>query len=76
MTVNMFKKIYDAKIDANRYIFSAEHVKKFVVSGAGTTKLLLPYTPSGDRLLDFDRYYNDNLQAYRDEYYGGKDPEY
>ena len=75
-TVNMFKNIYEANIDANKYIFSAEHVKKFVVAGAGTTKLLLPYTPSGEKLLDFNKYYNDNLQSYRDKYYDGKDPEY
>ena len=74
--VNMFKKIYEAKIDANKYIFSADHVKKFIVAGAGTTKLELPYTPTGEKLLDFDKYYEDNLQAYRDKYYGGNDPVY
>ena len=51
-------------------------MKKIIVAGQGTVKLELPYTPTGDRIIDYNAYYAANEQAYLDEYYNGQNPGY
>ena len=58
------------RLPANRYLYNAEHIKKIFVSGQGTVKLELPYTPTGDRIIDYNKYYTDNWEAYKKEYFG------
>ena len=48
------KKSYTSKFNyANAYLINESNIKKFFVSGAGTVKIELPYTPTGDRLPDY-----------------------
>ncbi len=44
----------------NSYLRESSDIKKIIVSGAGTEKLELPYTPTGDRIVDYNAYYNAN----------------
>ncbi len=47
-------KGYTSKFNyANAYLINESNIKKFFVSGAGTVKIELPYTPTGDRLPDY-----------------------
>ena len=57
----VFKQWYNSSLSANRYIREAQTVKKIIVSGAGTAKLTLPYTPTGERLPDYEAIYNQSL---------------
>lgn len=50
---DVFREWYLGGPSANSYIRNSSDVKKIIVSGAGTTKIELPYTPSGDRLPDY-----------------------
>ena len=70
--INVFAIYYavDAPFMANQYIYNAEHVKKIIVAGQGTVKLELPYTPEGERIIDYKKYYTDNWEAYKKEYFG------
>ncbi|MBQ7172967.1 MAG: MBL fold metallo-hydrolase [Clostridia bacterium] len=43
----------------NAWARSAEGVKKIIVMAEGTTKLELPYTPTGPRNADYDKLYNE-----------------
>ena len=48
------KKGYTSRYNyANGYLINESNIKKFFVSGAGTVKIELPYTPTGDRLPDY-----------------------
>ncbi len=44
---------------ANSYLINQSGIQKFFVSGAGTVKLELPYTPTGDRLPDYKAIFNE-----------------
>ena len=50
---DVFREWYLGGPSANSYIRNNTDVKKIIVSGAGTTKIELPYTPSGDRVPDY-----------------------
>ncbi len=51
----VFKEWYEGS--HNKYIRESEDIEKIFVSGENTIMLKLPYTPSGDRILDYDAYY-------------------
>ncbi|HBF15327.1 MAG TPA: hypothetical protein DDW30_06560 [Clostridiales bacterium] len=42
----------------NRWLVDSESVKKIIVSGFGTAEISLPYAPSGEKLGDFNDYFN------------------
>ncbi len=44
----------------NSYLKNSDTILKIIISGAGTQKLSLPYVPSGDRIIDYQAYYNEN----------------
>ena len=60
-TTAIFKQWYNNNLDANKYIRECETIVKIIVSGAGTQKLDLPYTPTGERLPDYEKIYNERL---------------
>ena len=60
-----FSSWYNNGMAANRYVRESETVKKVIVSGAGTTKLELPYTPTGDKVPDYKKIYSDRLALYQ-----------
>ena len=68
--INVFGAWQD-NLPANRYIMSAEHVKKIILGGQGTVKLTLPYTPSDSepRIIDHQAYFNNNKAAYEKKYF-------
>ncbi len=51
----VFKEWYEGK--HNTYIKNSADVKKILVSGAGTAMLDFPYTPTGERIVDYEAYY-------------------
>ena len=57
----VFRYWYNNSMGANRFIRESETVKKIIVAGAGTQKLLLPYVPTGERVPDYEKIYNDRL---------------
>ena len=59
--VPMFKTWYLNDNPANRYVRTSETVKKIIISGEGTQKFDLPYTPIGARIADYDAIYNERL---------------
>ena len=60
-----FSSWYNNSMAANKYVRESETVKKVIVAGAGTTKLELPYTPTGDKVPDYKKIYNDRLALYQ-----------
>ena len=58
----VFKQWYTGNMMANAYIRESETVKKIIVMGAGTQKLTLPYTPTGERIPDYEANYNQLLE--------------
>ena len=61
---NVFKKWYYGGLTANQYVRTSSDVKKIIVSGAGTAKLDLPtYTPTGERLPDIDKIFNERTKS-------------
>ena len=60
-----FRSWYNNGMAANKYVRESETVKKVIVAGAGTTKLELPYTPTGDKVPDYNKIYNDRLALYQ-----------
>ena len=61
----VFRYWYNNGMAANKYVRESETVKKVIVAGAGTTKLELPYTPTGDKVPDYNKIYNDRLALYQ-----------
>lgn len=63
---NLFRQYYVGKftLDANAWVRDSESVKKVIVSGAGTTCLKLPYYPSGEKIVDYDAIYQQQLAEY------------
>ena len=59
----VFKKWYNNSFSANKYVRESVTVKKIIVSGAGTQKLTLPYTPTGERVPDYEAIYNQSLSG-------------
>ncbi len=57
---NVFNTWYNKGF--NSYIKNSTSIKKIIISGAGTEKLVLPYTPTGDRIINFNSYYNENKE--------------
>ena len=58
----VFKNWYASdKIAANRYIRESDKIKKIIISGEGTQRFDLPYTPTGDRIVDYEAIYNERL---------------
>lgn len=47
----------------NRWLTDSESVKKIIVSGFGTEEIPLPYAPSGEKLGDFKKYFDEHKQA-------------
>ena len=60
-----FRSWYNNSMAANKYVRESETVKKVIVAGAGTTKLELPYTPTGAKVPDYNQIYNDLLALYQ-----------
>lgn len=60
----IFKNWYNNGMEANKYIRTSATVKKIIISGAGTQKLELPYTPTGERIVDYEAIYNERLSNY------------
>ena len=60
-TTAIFRQWYNNNLDGNKYIRESETIVKIIVSGAGTQKLDLPYTPTGERLPDYEKIYNERL---------------
>ncbi len=54
----VFKEWYNKGM--NSWLKNSSSIKKILVSGAGTTKLSLPYAPSGERIIDYVDFYNKN----------------
>ena len=53
----------DAYPFGNRWLVDSASVKKILVSGFGTAEIPLPFTPEGEKLGDFQDYYNKHKQA-------------
>lgn len=53
----------DAYPFGNRWLVDSASVKKILVSGFGTAEIPLPFTPTGEKLGDFQDYYNKHKQA-------------
>ena len=60
-TAPVFKNWYNNAMGANKYVRESAKIKKIIVAGAGTQKLELPYTPTGDRIVDYESIYNERL---------------
>ena len=60
---NVFKKWYNGSLSANQYVRRTMTIKKIIVSGAGTVKLDLPYTPTGSRLPDYDAIFKERTES-------------
>lgn len=45
---------------ANHWLTHTDSIKKIFVAGFGTTEIPLPYTPEGEKIGDFDAYYEEN----------------
>ncbi len=55
---NVFDYWHKRQILPNYYIcYQASYVKKIIVSGMGDAQISLPYTPTGEKLPDFNAYY-------------------
>ena len=63
----VFRSWYHNSMTANTYIRTSDTVKKIIVSGAGTQKLELPYTPTGERVPDYEAIYNERLSLYENK---------
>ena len=61
----VFNYWYNNSMAANKYVRESENVKKVIVAGAGTAKLELPYTPTGDKVPDYKAIYNERLALYQ-----------
>ncbi len=58
---NVFDYWHKRQLLPNYYIcYQASYVKKIIVSGMGDARMDLPYTPTGDKLPDFNAYYEAN----------------
>lgn len=57
----VFKNWYTNSNPANRYLRTSATIKKIIISGEGTQGFLLPYTPMGDRIADYEAIYNERL---------------
>ena len=55
----VFKTWFNNSSQANTYFRESASVKKIIVSGAGTEKLTLPYTPSGAKVPNYEAIYNE-----------------
>ena len=51
------------RLPANAWVVESDTVKKIIVAGVGTTEINLPYTPSGDKLPDYDRLANEIISG-------------
>lgn len=60
---NVFKSWYNNNLGANKYVRTNSAVKKVIVSGAGTEKLELPYTPSGDKVPDYEEIFTERTKS-------------
>ena len=59
---NVFKfwfNINSPTREANKFIREDDRVKKFIVSGAGEAELVLPYHPTGERLPDYEKIFEE-----------------
>ena len=59
----VFKKWYEGGPSANGYFRNNSDVKKIIVSGAGTAKLELPYTPTGEKLPDYEKIFQERVNG-------------
>ena len=62
-TTNVFRTWYNGSLSANQYVRRATSIKKIIVSGAGTVKLELPYTPTGARLPDYEAIFKERTES-------------
>lgn len=46
----------------NRWLVDSESVKKIIVSGFGTAEIPLPFAPGGEKLGDFQKYFDEHKQ--------------
>jgi len=58
----IFKKWYEGGPSANAYFRNNPDIKKIIVAGAGTAKLDLPYTATGEKLPDYNKIFQDRTQ--------------
>ena len=59
----VFKKWYEGGPSANSYFRNNRDIKKIIVSGAGTAKLELPYTPTGEKMPDYEKIFQERTDT-------------
>ncbi len=59
----VFKKWYEGGPSANSYFRNNRNIKKIIVSGAGTAKLELPYTPTGEKMPDYKKIFQERTDT-------------
>ena len=59
----VFKKWYEGGPSANSYFRNNRDIKKIIVSGAGTAKLELPYTPTGEKMPDYKKIFQERTDT-------------
>lgn len=58
----VFKKWYEGGPSANAYFRNNPDIQKIIVAGAGTAKLELPYTATGEKLPDYEKIFQDRIK--------------